>query len=126
VGAVHDARSEERERRLIENEQAFRAYNERRAAVEADTPEEIPFVCECGDRDCLRMVEVTADEWHAAHHRDDQFVVLPGARVSRPGTGRGPPGRVLGRAQVRAAGRRVRGVTVGPGANSSDGGRRNR
>ena len=78
VRGMSEARHEERERRLVKNEQAFRAYNERRRALEAETDEQVPFVCECGDSSCLQMVEVTPDEWEDAHHRDDQFVVVPG------------------------------------------------
>jgi len=74
---VSEPRYEERARRLVKNEQAFRAYNERRSDLEAGTDEEIPFVCECGNEDCLEMVEVMPAEWEAAHARDDQFVVMP-------------------------------------------------
>jgi hypothetical protein len=68
-----------RERRVVKNELAFRAYNERRTAFEATvTDEPMPVVCECGDEACFSAVDIFPREWEAAHARDDQFVVIPG------------------------------------------------
>jgi hypothetical protein len=68
-----------RERRVVKNEVEFRAYNARREQMEHDVSEDpVPFVCECGDPDCIRALTATAEEWERAHTREDQFLVLPG------------------------------------------------
>lgn len=75
----------ERARRVKKNEQAFRAYNERREQFETQAlPDEavdeelIPFVCECADLDCHATVELTILEFEAAHKDADRFTVRPG------------------------------------------------
>jgi hypothetical protein len=68
-------------RRVEKNEQAFRAYNERREELEKDgllAGESAPFVCECADKDCWGAVELAVDEFEKAHEIDDHFSVLPG------------------------------------------------
>ena len=70
-----------RERRIVENEQAFRAINERLRddlARAEDGDGLVGFVCECGDNECHESVELTAAEYSEAHERDDQFVALAG------------------------------------------------
>jgi hypothetical protein len=71
----------ERARRVEKNEQAFRAYNERREHFEKDSllaGESAPFVCECADTDCWATVELTVDEFEQVHDVDDHYSVLPG------------------------------------------------
>ena len=49
-------RDEVRRDRLLKNEQVFRDYNNRRVAFEQDADaidELVPFVCECGDPECI-------------------------------------------------------------------------
>jgi hypothetical protein len=70
-------KDDERKRRVVKNELAFQAYNARRGILEADAIDPIPLVCECADGGCLTVIEVTPDEWSAAHRRADQFVVAP-------------------------------------------------
>lgn len=41
----------------------------------ADEP--VPFVCECGDRECIEGVELTIDEYTSAHSSPDRFTVKP-------------------------------------------------
>ena len=68
-----------RERRIVENEQAFRAINERLRddlARAEDGGDLVAFVCECGHVACHDSVELTAPEYVATHARDDQFVAL--------------------------------------------------
>ncbi|HET6849761.1 MAG TPA: hypothetical protein VFH74_12925 [Gaiellales bacterium] len=68
-----------REQRVVKNEVEFRAYNDRREQMERGTAEgPLPFVCECGDGQCIRALSATAEEWERAHAREDQFLVLPG------------------------------------------------
>lgn len=71
----------QRARRVEKNEQAFRAYNERREQFERPTlvaGETAPFVCECADEGCWGTLELTPDEFAEAHDQDDHFSVLPG------------------------------------------------
>jgi hypothetical protein len=67
--------------RAEKNEQAFKGYNERRAAAEAgDIPpdEPVPFACECDDPGCARAIELSIDAYERAVGPVDRFVVLPG------------------------------------------------
>jgi hypothetical protein len=66
-----------RERRLVKNELDFAAYNERRREFEENEQGEVPFVCECGDTACFKVIDATPAEWEQAHSRGDQFVVAP-------------------------------------------------
>jgi hypothetical protein len=71
-----------RHARLVKNEESFRQYNNRRLQhepVEAtDDDEPIPFLCECGDLDCVQALVATAAEFTEAHSTPDRFMVLPG------------------------------------------------
>ena len=53
-------RWKERKQRIVKNEQEFRDYNNRRLQVEdvspSDTEALLPFVCECGDTDCIETL----------------------------------------------------------------------
>jgi hypothetical protein len=71
----------QRARRVEKNEQAFRSYNERREQFERPTllaGETAPFVCECADDDCWGTLELTVEEFEAAHDQEDRYSVLPG------------------------------------------------
>ena len=72
---------ERRKERVVKNEVAFRDYNERRRSFESEAgadDDAVPFVCECGDGDCIAAIELTPAEWRSAHDHPDQFVVIPG------------------------------------------------
>jgi hypothetical protein len=79
-------RSEEwwaaRHARLVKNEESFRQYNNRRLErepVDAEDDEElIPFVCECGNFECVQALLVTANAFTEAHSAPDRFMVIPG------------------------------------------------
>jgi hypothetical protein len=75
---VSDASANAGKRQLVKNELDFAAYNERRREFEADFDGPMPFICECGDGQCFRVIDATPAEWEAAHSRNDQFVVAPG------------------------------------------------
>jgi hypothetical protein len=76
---VMAAGDDRREERLVKNELAFAAFNERRRDVEAGNPDEpVAFVCECANEECFQVLNVTPHDWQAAHSRGDQFVVWPG------------------------------------------------
>jgi len=69
-----------RDEQLAENEVMFRRVNERIASAGHDPaiPHELELVCECSDRDCLKMltIEVAEYEWLRLNPR--RFAVLPG------------------------------------------------
>jgi anti-sigma B factor antagonist len=75
-------RWQERKQRIVKNEQAFRDYNDRRLQHEpvdaTDDREPIPFVCECGDKDCIEALVITAEQFTAAHSAPNRFLVRPG------------------------------------------------
>jgi hypothetical protein len=74
-------RDEVRRERLLKNEQVFRDYNNRRVAFEQDAStagELVPFVCECGDPECVEGMEMTVDDFISAHSAPDRFAVKPG------------------------------------------------
>ena len=56
------------------------AYNQRRWALEKDSvpPDgRVPFVCECVDEACMSPLELTLEEYEAAHMCPDWTAVLP-------------------------------------------------
>ena len=69
-------------KRAEKNEQAFKSYNERRAAAEeaggvpGDDP--VPFACECDDPACGKAIELSIDDYERAVAQVDRFVVVPG------------------------------------------------
>jgi anti-sigma B factor antagonist len=75
-------RWKQRKQRIIKNELEFRDYNNRRLKVEdvapTDTEELIPFVCECGDSDCIETLAVTAAQFVEAHAEPNRFLIKPG------------------------------------------------
>lgn len=76
-----DQWDELRRRRLAKNESAFRDHNNRRVAFEEQTTggdEPVPFVCECGDPDCVDGLELSVAEFVAAHSAPNRFIVKPG------------------------------------------------
>ena len=74
-----------RRERLVKNEMTFRDYNNRRVeieqravAVDEHLEDEVaPFVCECGNADCIGALMVTVDEYEVAHSTPDRFIVKP-------------------------------------------------
>ena len=71
-----------RNQRIVKNEQTFRDYNNRRMESEpiepTDDDELIPFVCECGDSDCVEALMITASSFTEAHSAPNRFLVKPG------------------------------------------------
>jgi hypothetical protein len=71
--------------RLVKNELTFRDYNNRRVeveqqavAIEPDVVDEaVPFVCECGNAECIGAVMVTVEEYETAHSTPNRFTVKP-------------------------------------------------
>jgi hypothetical protein len=74
-------RDEVRRERLMKNEQSFRDYNNRRVSFEQDADTDgdlVPFVCECGDSECIEGMELTLDDYMGAHSSGIRFTVKPG------------------------------------------------
>jgi len=71
-----------RKQRIVKNEQEFRGYNNRRMQVETvaatDDDDLVPFLCECGDRDCVKALMLTPGEFMQAHSAANVFIVKPG------------------------------------------------
>lgn len=67
------------EERAARNEALFREFNERVEHL-ADTvgADRIRFVCECGDLDCLKRVELTRGAYEEVRSDAKRFVVAPG------------------------------------------------
>jgi hypothetical protein len=73
----------DREARLIENQEVFRAANERlRGAVEARMPmaDVVPFLCECADDTCMGRVDLTLDDYSSLRSHERRFAMLSGHR----------------------------------------------
>src|SRR5438046_2338824 len=71
---------EQRAERVIRNEAEFKRHNRRREQVEQKAvgdDELVPFVCECGDRECTQAVEMTIPEFDATHAVPDRYAVKP-------------------------------------------------
>lgn len=73
---------ETRQQRLVKNEQAARGFNRRRESLEqsagVDEDEQVPFLCECGDRECVETLALSLEEFDDAHSKPNRFVVRPG------------------------------------------------
>jgi hypothetical protein len=77
--------------RIAANEVVLREVNERIAEKTSDLEarglagenETSEYLCSCGRPDCDESLELTLDEFEAAHARPDQFVVAPGHDLPR-------------------------------------------
>ena len=70
----------ERDKRLAENEVAFRDVNERVTAdVEAAAGAHATFnvLCECSDTRCMVRIRITPAEYETVHADATQFIVAP-------------------------------------------------
>jgi hypothetical protein len=67
--------------RVARNERDFKLHNRRREQIEQGAVGEddlVPFVCECGDRECAQAVEMTIAEIDMTHAGPDRYAVKPG------------------------------------------------
>ena len=72
--------------RIAENEVVLREVNHRIAEKTSDLesrglagPEETSqYLCSCGQPDCDESIQLTLEQFEAAHVRDDHFVIAPG------------------------------------------------
>jgi hypothetical protein len=88
---VPDQFDAERQRRIAENESIFRTANENiedtalRLGADDLT---LPFVCECGRLDCLKIVRLTIPDYERAREQGTTFVCAPGHAITTGGVGR--------------------------------------
>jgi hypothetical protein len=72
----------ERTRRIAENEVTFRRANEalRGDFRSFDIPDDelAPFLCECGDRHCTKVVRLSLDEYETVREDPNRFLIVPG------------------------------------------------
>lgn len=76
-----DAVTDERERRVGENEAIFRHVNERIEDVNrafATITERMDVVCECGDVACTQRIELTLPVYERVRADSRHFVLVPG------------------------------------------------
>lgn len=69
-----------RERQVAENEVRFRSLNERlRASGAAWQGRDgvLDLVCECGDEDCTKPIQLTPGEYESVRADETQFAVVP-------------------------------------------------
>ena len=71
-----------RQERIALNEVAFRKANETLRETFPD-PEDrgldpYPFLCECGNRDCTRVIEVPLEVYAQVREHPARFLTLPG------------------------------------------------
>jgi hypothetical protein len=74
-----------REDRLVENQERFRALNERLETAVEDfvaTEERVAFLCECADDDCLGRVNLTLSDYDDVRSVENRFFMLPGHKVA--------------------------------------------
>jgi len=65
--------------RLAENEILFRQLNERLASGGPGSAlQELELVCECSDRDCVKLLMIEAAEYEWLRQNPYRFAVLPG------------------------------------------------
>jgi hypothetical protein len=68
----------ERARRIAENEQRFRIFNEQVRAVRAELHAESEFACECGDQACMEPMNLSPQDYQQVRRDARWFAVLPG------------------------------------------------
>jgi hypothetical protein len=68
----------ERVRRIAENEQRFRVFNEQVRAVGAELRATSEFACECGDPACMAPMKLSPEDYQHVRRDPRWFAVLPG------------------------------------------------
>jgi hypothetical protein len=68
-----------REERIAANEGLFREVNERIVELtEGWGAATLDLMCECGEKECMKRVEVTLGEYERIRQDPHRFIVLPG------------------------------------------------
>jgi hypothetical protein len=67
----------EREERVAQNEATSRDINEKIEQVQAKSPDDyFRIVCECGQRDCTRVIAISVPEYEAVRSDARHFAVV--------------------------------------------------
>jgi hypothetical protein len=68
--------------RLARNEALFRSVNERvEEVVQPGNNEEIDFLCECGDSECVEKISLTRSEYERVRADSAQFAIAVGHEI---------------------------------------------
>ena len=69
--------------RVAENESTFRRANEKleKRFRELDADGLTPFLCECGDIACTRVVRLSLDEYEEVRAHSAHFAIVPGHQI---------------------------------------------
>ena len=73
----------ERSERVAKNEILFRQVNERILHIEGDRwrVDPVDFMCECGDVQCTRVVQLAVDDYERLRADPTHFGVIPGHEI---------------------------------------------
>ena len=72
---------QETQERIARNDAVFRAANERIEEAAEEFGVEggpLPFLCECADRECTKIVLLERDEYAAIRANPRRFLIVPG------------------------------------------------
>lgn len=70
----------DRQERVAKNEILFRQVNERILEIEGDRwrVDPVDFMCECGDIECTRVVQLSVEDYERLRSDGAHFGVIPG------------------------------------------------
>jgi hypothetical protein len=70
----------DRAERVAKNEILFRQVNERILQIEGDRwrVDPVDFMCECGDLNCMRVVQLSLEDYERVRADATHFGVIPG------------------------------------------------
>jgi len=70
----------DRAERVAKNEILFRQVNERILQIEGDRwrVDPVDFMCECGDITCMRVVQLSLEDYERLRSEPTHFGVIPG------------------------------------------------
>ncbi|HEX3690791.1 MAG TPA: hypothetical protein VHV28_13910 [Solirubrobacteraceae bacterium] len=71
----------DRQQRIINNEQQFKAFNEGLRASTAGAAPKLQVVCECGRLDCHDRLDVSDQEWRDVHEHPNRYVITVGHEI---------------------------------------------
>ena len=63
----------------MKNEEFFREVNTQIDGLATHTPTtRLQIVCECGDDNCMRLIEIDSSAYQAVRRHDERFIVVRG------------------------------------------------
>jgi hypothetical protein len=80
VGDHHSMAARLTAQRIAESQSRFRASNEsiEMSAIDLGVADPIPFICECANRSCFGLVQMSVDRYEDVRAEPRRFFVLPG------------------------------------------------